>query len=181
MAAATLCGSPGTCSISSSEALFSASTVLKCLSTALRRAGPTPGTPSSRDATDALPRRLRWWVIAKRCASSRRRWIRCSALEWRSSTMDMSLYGSTISSMRLARPNIGMFSPSACMASCAAESWPRPPSMRIRSGRSENFPPRGSSPCACRSASSFKPWVSRRVMTSCMEAKSFAPSTVLMR
>ena len=76
---------------------------------------------------------------------------------------------------------MGMSSPSARMASRAAATWPRPPSISIRSGSHENLPPSGSRPCALRSSISLSPWDSRRVMTSAMEAKSLAPSTVLMR
>jgi len=53
----------------------------KVLQQALRRSGPTPGMASSLEANPILPRRLRCAVIAKRCASSRMRWIRYSPCE----------------------------------------------------------------------------------------------------
>ena len=48
----------------------------KCLISVLRRTSPSPGTSSSRLSTMVLERRDRWWVIAKRWASSRMRWSR---------------------------------------------------------------------------------------------------------
>ena len=47
----------------------------KCRSSALRRAAPSPGTPSSTDAVARVDRRWRWYAIVNRCASSR---TRCS-------------------------------------------------------------------------------------------------------
>ena len=49
--------------------------VPKCISSARLRAGPIPGTSSSGDAPIAFARFCRCAPIAKRCASSRRRWI----------------------------------------------------------------------------------------------------------
>ena len=56
------------------------------------------------------------------------------------------------------------------MASCAAESWPRP--------AVDEYEIRHFAELALRLAQA---WERRRVMTSCMEAKSLAPTTVLMR
>ena len=53
----------------------------KFLSRRWRRWSPIPGICSSTDSRRALPRRSRWPVMAKRCASSRICWIRCSAAE----------------------------------------------------------------------------------------------------
>ena len=59
---------------SSREAPSTASGEPKCLSSARLRAGPMPGRSSMIDSVIALSRRIRWWVMAKRCASSRTRW-----------------------------------------------------------------------------------------------------------
>ena len=71
---------PSAVSSSSTVALFRASTVLKRLSNARLRFSPTPAIVSSWEDMELLARSARWCVIAKRCASSRRRCIRCSAL-----------------------------------------------------------------------------------------------------
>ena len=67
---------PGTSAISSTVAARSFFRDPKRLSRLLRRTSPRPGTSSSRLSTMLLDRRDRWWVIAKRCASSRIRWRR---------------------------------------------------------------------------------------------------------
>ena len=67
-------GSPGTASSSSREAARIASGEPKWLSSARLRAGPTPGSSSRIEAVIARSRRIRWWVIANRWASSRTRW-----------------------------------------------------------------------------------------------------------
>ena len=77
-------GTPGTASSCSREAASTASGEPKCLSSARLRVGPMPGRPSRIDSVIARSRRVRWWVIAKRCASSR---TRCSSwssgVSWR--------------------------------------------------------------------------------------------------
>ena len=51
---------PGTAAISSTLAALSLRTDPKCLSSAVRREGPSPGTPSSAEAVMPLERRWRW-------------------------------------------------------------------------------------------------------------------------
>src|SRR5271166_615257 len=75
----TLAGTPGTAASSSLEAATTASGEPKCASRARLRAGPMPGSSSSSEVVIARSRRVRWWVIAKRWASSRTRWSSCSA------------------------------------------------------------------------------------------------------
>src|SRR4029077_6576982 len=62
--------------ISSTGASRIACTEPKCRRRARLRAGPIPSTESSGDVSALRARTLRWWVIAKRCASSRIRWTR---------------------------------------------------------------------------------------------------------
>ena len=50
----------------------------KCSSSAWRRLAPMPGISFSIEVVRVLPRRARCPMIAKRCASSRICWIRCS-------------------------------------------------------------------------------------------------------
>src|SRR4029079_17575254 len=76
---ATLGGTPGTASSCSRLAPSTASGGPKCFSNARLRAGPTPGRASMTDSVIALSRRIRWWVMAKRWASSRTRWSSCSS------------------------------------------------------------------------------------------------------
>ncbi len=66
---------PGTSAICSTVATRSLRSEPKYFSSALRRISPSPGTSSSSDSTMEALRRLRWWVIANRWASSR---TRCS-------------------------------------------------------------------------------------------------------
>ena len=54
------------------------------------------------DSVIALSRRLRWWVIAKRCASSRTRCSSCSSGVSCGNTMGFGLPGVNTSSIRLA-------------------------------------------------------------------------------
>ena len=77
--APVLPGRPGTPSSSSRDAERNASGEPKWFSIARLRAGPTPGRSSSTELVIARSRRVRWWVIAKRCASSRTRWSSCSS------------------------------------------------------------------------------------------------------
>ena len=49
------------------------------VSSVLRRRAPTPGTSSSSERRSRIVRARRWNVTAKRCASSRIRWISSSA------------------------------------------------------------------------------------------------------
>ena len=76
---------------------------------------------------------------------------------------------------------MGTSKPAFSMARRAKSSCSGPPSIRIRSGRSVNLPSAGSRPAASSSARSRLACSNRRVMTSFMEAKSFAPTTVLIR
>ena len=64
---------PGTSAISSMVAARSFRSEPKCLISVLRRTSPSPGTSSRMLSTIVFERRERWWVIAKRCASSRMR------------------------------------------------------------------------------------------------------------
>ena len=111
------------------------------------RAGPTPRTPSSTEAVIAWSRRLRWKVIAKRCASSR---TRCSsrsasepplepdrALAPRDEDLLDPLreadHGDAALGQRLERLRI------------PAESWPLPPSITTRSGSAAKLASRSAS------------------------------------
>ena len=75
-ASAVLVPNPGTAAISSTLAARSFLSEPKWCSSVRRRTSPSPGTWSSTDSTMDLLRRERWWVMAKRCASSRTRWSR---------------------------------------------------------------------------------------------------------
>ena len=68
---------PGTCASSSRLAAWTPRTLPKRASSAFLFTGPTPAIESRRERS--LPRSLRWYVIAKRCASSRMRSSRCRA------------------------------------------------------------------------------------------------------
>lgn len=64
---------PETASRSFSPAPFTSRAEPKCCSSAFLRAAPMPGISSSSEVTSFLLRPARWVVMAKRCASSRRR------------------------------------------------------------------------------------------------------------
>ena len=99
---ATFAGRPGTACSSSREAASTASGEPKCASSARLRAGPMPGRSSSSELVIARSRRVRWWVIAKRWASSRTRCSSCSSgVSW-ASTSGAGAPGRKISSIRLA-------------------------------------------------------------------------------
>ena len=61
--------------MSSTDAARSRFSEPKRVSSAFLRVSPSPGTPSSAELVIAFERFCRWYVIAKRCASSR---TRCS-------------------------------------------------------------------------------------------------------
>ena len=63
------------------------------------RDGPMPGISSSGLFTNSFFRRARWVPIAKRCASSRRRWMKKSA-----GSRGVSLNGSRPSTKKVSRP-----------------------------------------------------------------------------
>ena len=114
-----------------------------------------------------IVRRLRLYVTAKRCASSRARCSRRSPGERRASRSGSARPGRKTSSSRFARLAIcSLPRPSASSDSWATESCPFPPSIRTRSGSGLS--------------SSSRRWKSR-VTASRIEAKSSVPSTVLMR
>ena len=96
---------PGSPAISASEALASLRTEPKCRSSVARRAGPSPGTESSSLTARAFDRFARWYVIAKRCASSRTRCSRYRPSLVRGRITGESSPGSQTSSSRLARPH----------------------------------------------------------------------------
>ena len=102
------------------------------------RTGPTPRSSSSSEWVMAWSRRPRWWVIAKRCASSRTRWSSRSASESPGIGTGSERPGTKTSSIRLARPITATSSEprssSGASARMPAESWPLPPSITIRSG-----------------------------------------------
>src|SRR5215210_6225691 len=143
---ATFWGTPGTDSSASRGADSTASGEPKCLSSARLRAGPMPGRSSMIDSVIALSRRIRWWVIAKRWASSRTRWSSCSSgVSWaRRSGSERP--GKKTSSIRLAseitatprsrKPRSG---------SSPADSWPGPPSITTRFGSAANEASRSAS------------------------------------
>ncbi len=66
---------PSTSSMSAVAARSTPCSPPKCFNNARRRAGPRPGMVSRIDSLKRRARRLRWPVIAKRCASSRTRWM----------------------------------------------------------------------------------------------------------
>ena len=70
---------PGTAAICSTGASRTRLIEPKTLSSSRLRFGPTPGRSSKAERTLRLARRSRWYVIANRWASSRRRWTRYSA------------------------------------------------------------------------------------------------------
>ena len=145
----------------------------KTFSSSRLRFGPTPGRSSNADRTLLLARRSRWYVMANRCASSRRRWTRYRAGDVAGRTIGSVRSGRNSSSRSLARPASGRSCrPSSSRTSLAALTWPLPPSTMTRSGiaqrRSSSLP---SSPCfASRN---------RRRSTSWWLAKSFGPWTRL--
>src|ERR1019366_703806 len=68
------------------SACLTACTLPKCSSKRRVALAPTPGISSSSVERSRIWRRLRWKVTAKRCASSRMSWIKCSTGEWWSRT-----------------------------------------------------------------------------------------------
>ena len=70
---------PTTRASSSRAARRTPATLPNAVSRALRRRGPIPPISSSSDRRSRVLRCCRWNVTAKRCASSRMRWIRRSA------------------------------------------------------------------------------------------------------
>src|SRR5690349_4645735 len=135
---ATFCGTPGACSSSSRVAPRTASGDPKCLSSARLREGPMPGSSSMIDSVIARSRRMRWWVIANRCASSRTRWTSCSSGVSCGMTTGVGLPGTKTSSMRLASETTATpCSRKPCSGSIPAASCPLPPSMITRLGSAE--------------------------------------------
>ena len=98
--------------------------------------GPTPGSSSSSELVIARSRRERWWVIAKRCASSRTRCSSCSSgVEWSSTSGARAARAGR--PPRCAwparrRPRRARESPAA--APSPAASWPLPPSITTTFG-----------------------------------------------
>ena len=82
---------PGTLASSSSVAFFISSRERKACQRAFLRVGPIPSTWSRIDSVLRLFVQLLWYVITKRCASSRMNWRSCSAGSWWSSTTGTSL------------------------------------------------------------------------------------------
>ncbi len=120
---------PGTSQSSSTVAARSFFSEPKCFSSAWRRVSPRPGTESSSPAVSRLDRLLRWYEMAKRCASSRTRWSRYRPSLLRGRTTGSSSPGSQTSSSRLARPQSATSSmPSSSSARRAAATCGRPPS-----------------------------------------------------
>ena len=70
---------PGTAAICSTGASRTRFAEPNTRSSARRRFGPTPGRSSNAERVWRFERRSRWYVIAKRWASSRSRWTRYSA------------------------------------------------------------------------------------------------------
>ena len=70
---------PGTAAICSTGASRTRLIEPNTFSSSRFRFGPTPGRSSNAERTLRLARRSRWYVMANRCASSRRRWTRYSA------------------------------------------------------------------------------------------------------
>src|SRR3954469_17996350 len=133
------------------------------VSSNFRRRGPIPLITSSSDRRSRLVRDRRWKVTAKRCASSRIRWMRRSAGLSVVSAIGSSRSRVNSSSSFFAMPTATRFPrPSSWRAAYADDNCPLPPSMRIRSG---NGPP---------ASSSFR---YRRSTTSCMAAKSSFTAT----
>ena len=130
---------PGTFARSSILAFFISSRVLNSCHSALRRAGPMPSIWSSIDTRLRLPRSLRWYVIAKRWASSRMDWSSCKAGVWWLRIMDSLRPSTKTSSIRFARLMTGAIHPASRMMGRAAWSWPFPPSMMMRSGIGHSF------------------------------------------
>ena len=126
---------PGSPAISGSVALASLRTEPKCRSSVARRAGPSPGTESSSLTASAFDRFARWYVMAKRCASSRTRCSRYRPSLLRGRITGESSPGSQTSSSRLARPQAATSSmPSSSSARAAAATWAGPPSITTRFG-----------------------------------------------
>src|SRR5690606_19381627 len=71
MVSASLRPTPLTAHSSSTLAVLIALTLPKCWISSFLVLGPTPLMPSSDETSERLARRLRWWVIANRWASSR--------------------------------------------------------------------------------------------------------------
>ena len=127
--------SPGSAAIASSVASRTPCKLPKAASNCRRFDSPTPGMRSSSDVIVRTARRLRWKVIAKRCASSRACCSTRSAGDRRGSRSGSLRPSTKISSSRFARLIIGIAPrPSASSAACAALSCPLPPSITTRSG-----------------------------------------------
>ena len=98
------------------------------------------------DSVIALSRRIRWWVMAKRCASSRTRWSSCSSGVSCGITTGVGLPGRKTSSIRLASETTATpRSRKPCSGSRPAPSWPLPPSMITRFGSAANDASRSAS------------------------------------
>ena len=125
---------------SSTEAALILSTEPKCFKRALRRAGPIPGMESSREAIPNFCRFLRCAVMPYRWASSRMRCTKYKACEWRGNIKDSDRCGKKISSCCFARPTMGIFPAKSDFprTSTARHNCPLPPSIMIRSGKTEN-------------------------------------------
>ena len=98
------------------------------------------------DSVIALSRRIRWWVIANRCASSRTRWSSCSSGVSCGSTIGSATPGTNTSSIRLAsETTVTPRSRKPCSGSRPAASWPLPPSITTTFGSAANDASRSAS------------------------------------
>src|SRR5688500_1103696 len=126
---------PGSAAICSTLASRTPCTLPNARSSALRFDGPTPGIRRSSDVTVRIVRRLRLYVTANRCASSRACCRSRSAGERRARRSGSLFPMRKTSSSRLARLIVGRAcSSSASSAARAAASCPLPPSITTRSG-----------------------------------------------
>ena len=106
-----------------------------CSSRCLAASGPRPGTSSSTDVVIFLSRSWRWYVIAKRCASSRTCCSRYSASESRGMRTGSARPGQ----VHLLEPlgeagDADVLEPSSSSTRTATSSWPLPPSISSRFG-----------------------------------------------
>src|SRR3972149_4492117 len=100
------------------------------------------GGRGSAGPPGACPRTWRWYVIAKRCASSRRRCTRYRAGLVAGNTMGSLRSGRNSSSRSLARPASGTACrPSSSRTARAALTCPLPPSTTTRSGSRQRSSP----------------------------------------
>src|SRR5439155_212105 len=99
------------------------------------------GQVDTAECTARLARTLWWYVIAKRCASSRMRCTRYIPCELRGKTIGSARFGRKSSSRSFASATIGICKrPASASASRPAESCPFPPSRMTRSGSAHADP-----------------------------------------